>query len=93
MSGANRILDVMASLGAGAAAQSASGLSYGTVTEVSPLTIVRDGERAPITEGFLVLSVLCRPVPNLWGGLSVGEKVVLLSFDSNQKFFVERLSL
>ena len=92
MSGANRILDVIASLGAGAAAASASGLSFGTVTEIEPLTIVRDGERAPITGSFLTLSVTCRPAPGLWGGLSVGEKVVLLSFDSNQRFFVERLS-
>lgn len=27
----------------------------------------------------------------IWPGLSVGEKVILLSFSNNQKFFVEKL--
>jgi len=27
----------------------------------------------------------------LWPGLSVGEKVILLSFNNSQKFFVERM--
>ena len=27
----------------------------------------------------------------IWGGLSVGEKVMLLSFNNSQKFFVERI--
>lgn len=69
-----------------------SQISYGTVTSVSPLAITQEvaEDRVPLTEGFLVLSKTCKETA-AWGALEVGEKVILLSFNGDQKFFVERI--
>lgn len=95
---ADRLLSVMDSRSRGVGSGIASGLSYGTVTSASPLVITRD-DGAAFTAGFLVLSRSCRALSvqiqgetvQLWSGLSVGEKVILLSFNSGQRHFVERL--
>ena len=79
-------------------AGSISELTYGTVSSVSPLVITRDNG-INLTSGFLVLSKTCRAlsvqiqgVPvEIWPALTVGEKVILLSFSSGQRFFVERM--
>jgi len=95
---ADRLLGVMDARGRGV--NSVSELSYGTVTSVNPLVITRDGGAA-LTAGFLVLSRTCKELTvqtetsgetvRVWPGLSIGEKVILLSFNSSQKFFVERM--
>lgn len=109
--GVNRLLNTMA----GAGRDTVSGLSYGTVININPLIITREGEdsRVPLTAGFLVLSRICKPFSIstaihfhetpagtssteletllIWPGLSIGERVILLSFDGDQKFFVERI--
>lgn len=107
---ADRLLGVMDARSKGA--NTGSELSYGTVSSVNPMVIVRD-DGAELTAGFLVLSKMCKPysintaqhahrIPSgtsseelqilqLWPGLSIGEKVILLSFNNSQKFFVERM--
>ena len=95
--GAKRLLDTMNSAGVRASAQVASQLVYGTVSSVNPLTITRDGDvdRDPLTENFLVLSRTCKRLyaggALVWDDLAVGDTVVLLSFNSGQKHFVERV--
>lgn len=87
-SGANRILQTMAKV----SPDTISTLSYGTVQSIDPLVIVRESEsgaRTPLTAEFLILSKTCQSTP-AWPALDIGERVVLLSFNGNQRFFVER---
>ena len=93
---ADRLLKVIG--GVSQSTNTISELSYGTVKSAAPLVITRDGG-ADLTAEFLVLSKTCKPLfaqvqgisTQLWSGLSVGEKVILLSFNNSQKFFAERL--
>ena len=110
----NRLLEVMNKTSASAAEKTMSGISYGTVTSISPLVITRETEngRVPLSGDLLVLSRTCKPltitaaehthtIPTgtasmelqeliIWPGLSVGEKVILISFNGNQRYLVER---
>lgn len=87
-SGINKLVNTFASLNK----DTVPSISYGTVTSTSPLSITQEiaEERVPITEGFLVLSKTCKAT-SAWEALAVGEKVILLSFNGDQKFFVERI--
>lgn len=100
---ANKMLRTITGVGSDTASRIMSELSYGTVTSINPLKITRETEsgRTEYTAGFLVLSRTCKEltaqtatsgeIVQVWPGLSVGEKVILLSFNGNQKFFVERM--
>ena len=93
---ADRLVSIMDARSKGAGA--VSELAYGTVTSVSPLVIARDGGAA-LTPGFLVLSRTCKELKvevqgnmvEIWPDLTIGEKVILLSFSNQQRFFVERM--
>ena len=111
----NKLLDTFTKISTGAAHNTSSGISYGTVTSIAPLVITRETEngRVPLTAGFLVLARTCKPlviktaehthtIPTgtastelqelvIWEGLAVGEKVILISMNGAQKFFVERM--
>ena len=85
-SAANRLVSTISQLGR----DTVSTLCYGTVTKLTPLTVTRE-DGIEIPESFLALTRLCKPFGTLWEGLEMGETVMLISLNGNQRFLVERL--
>ena len=81
----------------------AATLAYGTVTQLSPLEIVRESDsgRTALPASLLVLSPLCTKYSivhkdetiKVWAGLDVDDRVFLISLGSGQPIYVERVSM
>lgn len=98
---ADRLVRTMTQIGNESAGAIRSEIISGTVTSTSPLQVTimtAESKTAILPAAALVLSYTCKvrtvtvqgETVQLWGDLAVGERVTLLSFNSRQRYFVER---
>lgn len=98
---ADRLLRTMTQISNESAGAIKSDMYSGTVTSISPLKITymaAESKEVTLTSSLLVLPFTCKAktitvqgeTVQLWGDLAVGEKVILTSFNSGNRFFVER---
>lgn len=99
---ADRLLRTMTQIGNDSAGAIKSEIYSGTVSSVSPLQITmmaNESKSVSLPSSLLVVPFTCKAkiitvqgeAVQLWGDLAVGEHVVLVSFNSGQRYLVERV--